>query len=270
MKWDGYGASIKTPDNPKAVIDCLAESLETIPAKGPSMRRYGETIAFHYGDRMGAWLGFDKDSGSIYIEAKGETTPRVVEALRSRFPDHAAPRLDVCEDYSGEGAFESLQALIRATKGAKVKGSYVALPDDTDEGRTWAAGVRGGVSYVRQYEPGKMKERMHLFAPTAVRVELEARPHYARDKQAAATMQPLQVWGLSAWTQRVGEALTQCPIPRFEPEIRRYTHDKTTAYIARTFRRHLVEMLANGEDLKRTFESVWQQDDHDHTKYRKH
>lgn len=29
------------------------------------------------------------------------------------------------------------------------------------------------------------------------RAELEARPHYARDKLAASSMSPLEVWGLS-------------------------------------------------------------------------
>ena len=97
--------------------------------------------------------------------------------------------------------------------------------------------------------------------PNWSRIELEARPHYARDKVAAGAMTPLQAWGLTAWTHNVGEGLTECAIPRFEPEVRRYSFDKTTAYIARTFRRHLAEMLADGEDLARTFQAVWDDDD---------
>jgi hypothetical protein len=142
-----------------------------------------------------------------------------------------------------------------------VKGGYVALPDDEQDGRTWAAGVRGGVGYIRVYEAGKHPDRVHLNRPHWTRIEGEIRPHYARDKVAAAKMQPLQVWGLTSWTHRVGEALTQCEIERFEPEVRRYSHDKTTRYIANTFRRHLAEMMADGLDVGRTFQQVWDEED---------
>ena len=80
-------------------------------------------------------------------------------------------------------------------------------------------------------------------------------------KIAAGAMQPLDVWGLDAWTHRVGEALTECPIARFEPQIRQYSYDKTTAYIARMFRRHITEMRDSGEDFYRTCEAIWTDDD---------
>ena len=164
-------------------------------------------------------------------------------------------------DYDEPGAFERLQAIVRASKGAKVKGGYVALPDDVQDGRTWAAGTRGGVGYLRVYEAGKHPDRVHLGRPNWARAELEARPHYARDKLAAASMSPLDVWGLCRWTHQVGQRLSGCEINRFEPQARQYSHDKTTLYIARTFRRHLEEMSRNGEDLMRTCRDIWDADD---------
>lgn len=260
MRFDGYGATIRGTE-PREVLGALSEALRANLSPGPSMRRYRITHRLEAENRMAAWVGIDAASGDVYVEAKGETTPAAVQALRTHFPGHSAPRIDVAEDYDQPGAFERLQALVRARKGVKVKAGYVALPDDQADGRTWAAGARGGVGYVRVYEAGKHPDRVHLGRPDWSRIELEARPHYARDKLAAACMEPLQVWGLSAWTQSVGEALTECSIPRFEPEVRRYSFDKTTAYIARTFRRHLAEMLSNGEDLARTFRAVWEEDD---------
>ncbi len=230
MRFDGYGATIRTT-TPGQILECLGSALDTLPGQGPSVRRYGTTTGFHVGPRLAAWVGLDPASGDLYVEAKGETTPQVVEALRTHFPGHSAPRLDVCEDYDQEGSFETLQALVRARKGVRVKGGYVALPDDLVDGRTWAAGKRGGVGYIRVYEAGKHPDRLHLARPNWSRIELEARPHYARDKAAASAWSPVHVWGLSAWTHSVGEAITQCVIPRFEPEVRRYSFDKTTAYI---------------------------------------
>ena len=262
MRFDGYGATIRT-EKPRLVLDCLANALNTKPSAGPAVRRFGVTTGFNVGPRLAVWMGIDPNPNTeiVYIEAKGETTPEVVEAIRRDFPLHSAPRLDVCEDYDQPGAFEALQAVIRATKGPRVSGGYVALPDDIERGRTWAAGTRGGVGYIRVYEAGKHPDRVHLGRPNWSRAELEARPHYAKDKAAAATMSPLDVWGVCRWTHQVGERLTSCPINRFEPEIRQYSHDKTTLYIARTFRRHLQEMHANGEDFARTFEDIWADDD---------
>jgi hypothetical protein len=194
------------------------------------------------------------------VEAKGETTPALVEAIRGNF-SHTVPRADVCEDVDQEGAFESLQALIRDHKGPKVKGGYVALPDDVQDGRTWAAGVRGGVTYLRLYEAGKHPDRVAMGRPNWVRPELEVRPHYARDKAAAARMTPAEMWGLSAWTQRVGEALMGTSIARFEPEVRKYSHSKTLRYLALNFRRVWEEMEANGEDIGRTLRYIREEED---------
>jgi len=260
MKWDGYGATIRTAE-PRFLVECLSDSLGVSPGAGPVVRRYGQTTGFQVGQRFAAWIGIDRASGDLYVEAKGETTPGVVNALREAYPAHSVARGDVAADYAGEGAFSSLQALVRAQKGDRVKGGYVALPDQEEDGKTWAAGVRGGTAYVRIYEPGKMRGREASFSPDAVRVELEARPHYARDKRAAATMQPIDLWGLSAWTQRVGSALIESDIPRFEPVSRKYSFDSTTRYIATAFRRHLTEMLLNGEDIVRTFQAVWEEED---------
>lgn len=260
MRFDGYGATITGPALP-FVAGVLAEALTGHIGSARPRRRYGAVLEVHASNRMAAWAGLDPASGAIYVEAKGETTPAAVEALRAAFPDHSAPRLDVCEDYDHPGAFESLQAVIRSSKGVKVKAGYVALPDDRDDGRTWAVGKRGGVAFARLYEAGKHPDRVHMGRPDWVRAELEARPHYARDKAAAAKMDPLSVWGLAAWSHNVAQALTQCPVQRFEPEIRRYSYDKTTRYIALSFRRHFEEMLANGEHIESTLRGVWKEED---------
>jgi hypothetical protein len=260
MRFDAYAATIREAEFGH-VAEAIASSVGGILCKGKPMRRYAQTLQIDTGPRMAAWVGFDAQSGAVYVEGKGETSPQLARAIRVHFPEHSCARADVCDDYDGEGAFEALQATIRATKGLRVKGGYVALPDDVQDGRTWAAGVRGGTAYIRLYEAGKHPDRVHLNRPNWVRSEGEFRPHYARDKQAASKMQPLDFWGLTAWTKSVGEALTQTPINRFEPEIRKYSYDKTSRYIFNTYRRHIEEMIANGEDLKRTAQAIWEEED---------
>lgn len=259
MKFDAYTATIKD-QKIRCVASCLSEHLQGIQAKGRPMARYSDVINIDVGNRTAAWVGVNSDSGHIFVEGKGETTPSLAEALRSNF-EHSSPRIDVAEDFNEPGAFDSLVGLVRSFKGPRVKGGYVALPDDVQDGKTWAAGVRGGVGYIRCYEAGKHPDRLHMNKPDWTRLELECRPHYARDKIAAASMSPLQIWGMSSWTKAVGEAVTHVEIPRFEADIRRYSHDKTTRYIANTFRRHFEEMFANGEHLERTIKAVWEEQD---------
>ena len=261
MKFDAYAATIRCDYSIGHVAGMLSDQLLGIVAKGKPIRRFGETVNIDVGNRTAAWVGQDSTSGNIYVEGKGETSPLLVEAIREQFPGHSAPRIDVCVDHSNPGAFELLQAVIRDNKGPRVKGGYVALPDDVEDGRTWAAGRRGGVGYLRLYEAGKHPDRLHLAMPDWVRVELECRPHYAKDKAAAALMSPAEVWGMSSWTHAVGQALTQSQLPRYEPEPREYSHDKTVMYMATKFRRCLETMLDDGLHLEATFRQIWQEND---------
>ena len=263
MRFDAYAGSIQGPDAGQ-VAHSIARDLGGIVAAGRPQRRCPHTLQVDVDGRQAAWVGFDKANDAVYFEGKGETSPDLVGSIRSAFPEHTAARLDVCEDLEGEGVFDDLVALVRAHKGDRVKGGFVALPDDPEDGRTWAAGVRGGVAYMRIYEAGKMRERRALGRPHWVRPEWELRPHGARVKRAAARMSPLEVVGLTAWTQRVSSVISGLQVPRFEPDPRLYSHDKTTAYLARTFRRHWQEMLTDHgswECIGRELQSIWNQDD---------
>lgn len=269
MRFDAYCATLNHQKF-KEVIDAISSTMGCQPCKGKPMRRFGQVVQLDDGPHMAAWIGLREDVQQIYIEGKGDTSPQLANAIRTHFPVHNVPRADVCEDIDEEGAFERLQALIRASKGPKVKAGYVALPDDVEDGRTWSAGVRGGVSYLRLYEAGKHPDRIAFNRPNWVRPELEVRPQYARDKQAAATMSPMDFWGMSAWTQRVGEAITGASINRFEPEVRKFSQDKTLRYVSLTFRRMFEEMHANGEDIGRSILQCIQEEDEFVERHKRH
>jgi hypothetical protein len=263
VRFDAYAGTIREVEF-DYVAQALSSSLGGIICKGQAKRRYGEVLDIELGGRQAAWVGWDTGNGTVYFEGKGETSPLLVKAVRTHFPGHTVARGDVCEDYDGQGVFERLVGIVRQTKGAKVWGGFVALPDDPSEGKTYAAGKRGAVAYCRIYEAGKMAERAHLGRPHWARAECETRPHTALAKRAAATMTPLQFWGLAAWSHRVGEVLANVDIPRFLPESRSYSQDKTTLYLARTFRRHWEEKmldLGDWECIGREMQSVWAEDD---------
>lgn len=266
MRFDGYAGSITAEGlTVRDVSFLLANDLGARVVPGRSLRRFGEVLRVEVAGHCAVWVGRDTGNDSIYFEGKGDTSPDLVDAVRSRFAGmHGASRADVAVDYDAEGGFELVQERVRSAKGPRVRGGYVALPDDLEEGRTWAAGKRGGVSYLRLYEAGKMPERRMLGRPNWFRLELEARPHYAADKQAAASMSPVEFWGLSSWTRQVGQAVMGVDVPRYEVPIRQYDFDKTTVYLARTFRRHFQEMksdLGDWECIGREFQAIWSADD---------
>lgn len=263
MRFDAYAGTLRGVEIQVAAA-AIAQGVGGQIKHGQARRRYGEVLDVEVGGRQAAWVGLDRGNGTAYFEGKGETTPDLVGVVRRQFPEHTAARLDVCEDFDEAGAFEQLVDLTRRHKGDRVQGAFIRLPDDPEQGRTWQAGVRGGVAMARVYEAGKMRDRLHYGRPNWVRFELEIRPHYAREKAAAAGMSPVEVCGLAAWTQRVAAVIARVPVPRFEPEARVTSRDRTTVYLARAFRRHWEEMLADHGDwvcVGREMAAVWDEDD---------
>ena len=264
MQFDAYAGSIKGPTL-EAVAETIALNLGATVDRGNARRRYGQVLDIEVDGRQAAWCGFDRGNDSIYFEGKGETSPDLVRVVRQHFPEHTVARGDVAEDFDQPGAFERLIGIVRGAKGDRVYGGFAKLSDDPDDGRTWEAGKRGGLAYLRVYEKGKQREMQHHGRPHWARLELECRPHYARDKKAAATMGPLEFWGFASWSHRVAERVAQIEVPRFEPERRTYETDRTSTYLARTFRRHFEELIARyqgdmaGPMLE--FARVWAEDD---------
>ena len=262
-RFDAYAPTLRGVSFDQ-VVHTLSRETGAGLREGSTRRRYGVVADIMVGSRLAAWVGEDRGNGCVYVEAKGDTTPELVDVIRNRWPDHSVARADSCVDFDGEGVFDYLQELAREVKGDKVKAGYVALPDDPEEGRTWAIGRRGGVAYARLYEAGKQADKAHWCRPHAVRFEVEARPHYARDKQAAAKMSPLELFGLASWSARVASIILDTQVPRFAPAVHVSTHDKTTLYLARAFRRHFAELLedlGDWECVGREIQAIWSEDD---------
>lgn len=263
MRFDAYAGNIAGPS-----LDDVAEvfryQIGATVSLGTPRRRYGQVLEVNVGGRTAVWVGRDHGNDLIYFEGKGETTPDVVEAVRASFPHHTCSRGDTCIDHDEEGAFECLHHIIKVGKGPRVYGGFARLSDDPTDGRTYEAGKRGGVAYCRLYEAGKVQDRLHFGRPNWCRTEFEIRPHYARDKVAAASMSPEQMLGFSAWTKNLGEVLLATNIPRFEPEERHTSFDKTRLYLARAFRRHWEQSKEDGQDwvcIGKEIEAIWAADD---------
>lgn len=231
--------------------------------------RYGIVLEVKDGMHPIGWVADDPANGTVYFEFKGARTPDVVQAIGSSFDPQTrnVSRADVCEDYCEPGAHARLVGLIDQHKRDNRVKSEAIIPRDGDRGQTVYWGSTQSALLLRCYEKGKQAENLHLGRPHWARVELQCRPAKSAQKHLAASLDPLAFWGFGRWTRNVAQALTGLELQRFAPPQEAPQFDRTTRYIANTFRRHFEEMLADFGDwecIGRELEAIWQHEDKKH------
>jgi hypothetical protein len=263
VKWDAYAGNVSGA-RPEEVSELLAFGVQGRSERGRPRGRYSDVFEVNDGAQSVGWVARDATLDTAYFEVKGARTPDAVVTIRRHWADsHRVSRMDSCEDYSAPGAFDELVALLDRHKDPRVKSDEIR-PRDGDRGRTIYYGSPTSRVYVRCYEAGKMRERLHFNRPDWARAEAQVRPGKAIEKTLAARVSPLEAWGFGAWTQRAAEALSQVEVPRFVRTDPPPSFDRTTLYVARTFRRHLETMLGDFGDWEcvgREFASIWRLDD---------
>jgi DNA relaxase NicK len=212
IRFDAYSATTTAAKHPE-----LMSLLAGTGGPGQTMK-HGK--GFHtFGDRIGVtndsgveWASVQWGGGQgerTMIEVKGESTPAVVEALRSAFP-HRCTRVDSCADFDVLGAFERLYGEAQVVKkDHRLKGEKQGDWDDfPEDGRTLYLGARSSTCRLRLYEKGKQPEYRHLERPNWARIELQVRP--AKEaKSAFSALSAAEVWGASTWTRELAAKVLQ-------------------------------------------------------------
>lgn len=263
MRFDAYAGNVRGA-SPAEVAELVSHAIRGTLERGRPRSRYHDVFEVRDGGEGVGWVGHDQTLDAAYFEFKGQRTPDTSGAIRKFWPGrHTVSRLDSCEDYDEAGAFERLVCILDQAKDPRVKSDEIR-PRDGDRGRTIYWGSSTSRVMVRAYEAGKMKERLHFGRPNWARAEAQIRPGKAMEKAMAAAITPLEAWGFSAWSKRAAEVLSTVDVPRFAPVCEPPTFDKTTAYLARAFRRHLGQMLEDFGDWEcvgRELQAVWAADD---------
>lgn len=263
MKWDAYAGNI-AGEKPATVAEMLSFGVKGRVERGRPRGRHHDVFEVKDGHEPVGWVAHDAQLDTAYFEIKGARTPDAVACIRRHWEmSHRVSRMDACEDYSSPGAFEQLVALLDRAKDPRVKSDEIR-PRDGDRGRTVYFGSPTSRVYVRCYEAGKMKERVHFGRPDWARAEAQVRPGKSIEKRAAAFATPLEAWGFAEWTRKAAEELSHVEVPRFAPPQNVPMFDRTTLYVSRAFRRHFEEMKADFGDwecIGREIEAVWRADD---------
>lgn len=263
MRFDAYAGNVRAV-TPEEVATMAAWSIRGRVERGRPRRRYHDVFEVKDGADLAGWVGHDSQLDAAYFEFKGGATPETAGAVRKHWPmGHTVSRVDSCEDFDEAGAYARLLRLVDQAKDPRVQ-SHEIRPRDGDRGITTYWGSPTSRVMVRAYEAGKMRDRLHYGRPNWVRLEAQVRPGKAIEKLAASQASPVDVWGFAAWSKRAVEALGAVDVPRFAAPSEPPEFERTTLYLARTYRRHLEEMLADLGDwtcVGREFASVWAKDD---------
>jgi hypothetical protein len=263
MRFDAYAGNV-SGTTAEDVATMVSWALKARVERARPRGRYSDVFEVKDGAMSLGWVARDAYLDTAYFEFKGVGTPAASSAIRKHWPEkHNVSRLDSCEDYDGAEVLDRLVCLVDECKDPRVKAKAI-VPRGSDDGATYYWGASTSRVMVRVYEAGKMKDRLHYGRPNWVRAEAQVRPGKSMEKQLAAHISPLDAWGFSGWSRRAAERLAECEVQRFTPAADAPTFDKTTLYLARQFRRHLVEMLADFGDwecLGREIEAIWTADD---------
>lgn len=262
MRFDAYAGNV-AGQSAEQVAEVIGYAMKGSVKRARPRGRYGDVFEVMDGPEAVGWVARDAYLDTAYFEFKGSRTPDTSAAIRRHWPRHTVSRVDSCEDYDDTSALGRLVGLVDDLKDPRVK-SKAIIPRSGDDGATYYWGASTSRVMVRVYEAGKMKERRHMGRPHWVRAEAQIRPGKSLEKVAAASLGPLDVWGFAGWSKRVAERLAQVEVPRFAPLADVPTFEKTTLYLARNFRRHWEELLADFGDWEcvgREIQAVWEADD---------
>lgn len=265
MKFDAYAGNV-WDGRLEQVAELVAHRTRSRVERARPRSRYGAVLELFDGAAPIGWVADDPVNGSAYFEFKGVRTPDVAAALQADLAPGSfnVSRADVCEDFDEPGAHKRLVALVDATKRDDRVESLAMTPRNGDKGETIYWGSPKSAMRVRCYEKGKQKENLHLGRPNWARLEAQVRPSKSVQKALAASLSPVAMWGFASWSKNVAEAITGLELTRYAPPQAAPEFDRTTLYLARTFQRHLREMLedfGSWECVGREIEAIWLQDE---------
>lgn len=214
MKFDWYQATVA--EDPGVLVGELMQRLapDGRIEEGPGRHNYHQSFTLKRADgNRAALILCGGPNGNPNATASGDGCEDFVTVLREGWPEHRVTRVDSCEDFTGEGAYDRLEGVCRAiTAGEGIKGRAI-VPDALEDGRTYYMGAATSDVRARLYD--KAAEVRRHVAPAVLlsipshwaRLEVQVRPR-KEWKGAVAHLAAEQVWGFSTWTGRLAvEAL---------------------------------------------------------------
>lgn len=182
------------------------------------MKNYDSAAAFVVGNETRFKINFggqNEEHGSNVL-GSGASAQSLADVVRENFPVHRVSRLDSCEDYYHDDAYDYLRKLaLKIGKEHRVQCREIVKPlKDFDDGRTLYLGSQTSAVSMRIYEKGKQLQTDSAW----VRAELQIRPQ-KEQKALMAMLDSTQVWGMSKWSHEMGVQLGKRDLQRVDANV---------------------------------------------------
>lgn len=245
MRFDWYQASIPSV-SPQVVMEAISKSdfygdWEQIRP----MKNYDAAAAFIVGNEAKFKINYGGQNEEFgpNVVGSGASAQVLADVVREHFPMHRVSRLDSCEDYYHDDAYDYLRKVaLKIGKQHRVQCREIVKPlQDSDDGRTLYLGSQTSAVSMRIYEKGKQLQTDSQW----VRAELQVRPQKDQ-KSMMAMLDPTEVWGLAKWSHEMAVQLGNRDLKRVDAQVYQPSdHDRAYRFMLKQYRRVLESMLAS-------------------------
>nr|CRY96902.1 hypothetical protein [uncultured prokaryote] len=187
------------------------------------------------------------------VKATGGDSDQISKWVRCVFAHHRVSRADVALDFSFDGSFDAIAALIEpVARQRRVSIKFLgdpaendpAYPADQRRGRTLYLGSQTSEMRIRLYEKGfeRRSAGVETIDPNHARLEVVCAPQKER-KMRAAELSPFEMIGFSKWISSAVELVCAAQ-PHLIPKVpaRETTDDERLASCVRQYGRTLREI----------------------------
>lgn len=242
-------------EDPAEIFETLAGTLgaELEAARGlngyaqsQKIKREGETLAR---------VLYGGGNGSPHVIVTGAASDDVVPVLRTAWPDHEVSRMDTAQDFSQEGGYDRVAAVMENLADAsRLTVTRLESVKNGVRSRTLYLGAPSSRIRVRLYEKGCFEQQLGNESDSDwFRLEAQIRPTGKDARQVAAYVGADEAWGMSRWTRQLASETMGLEV---EPITMRIKREPDYMRAIRSLARQYGATLSRAMDVEGSWDGV--------------
>ena len=218
------------PEDPAEVYEVLAGTLgaELVPGRG--FNGYHRSMGISRNGETLAKVAFGGPNGWPNVVTSGAATDDVEPVLRDAWDRQQVTRMDSAQDFDEEGGYDRVrEVLVELHEQSRLSKMEVESVKLGVRSRTTYLGSPTSRVRVRLYEKGMFEHQLGNTEASFgwFRLELQVRPTGEPARRQAASMDAVDAWGFSRWSQELAQSVMGLDVqqvvmqPRREPDYMR-------------------------------------------------
>lgn len=212
------------PEDPAEIYEVLAGTLgaELVPGRG--FNGYHRSMGISRDGETLAKVAFGGPNGWPNIVTSGAATDDVEPVLRSAWDRQEVTRMDSAQDFDSEGGYDRVRAvLVDLHERSRLTKMEVESTKRGVRSRTTYLGSPTSRVRVRLYEKGMFEHQLGNEDASSgwFRLELQVRPTGQEARLNAASLDAVETWGCSRWSQELAQAVMGLDVEQVTMRIKR-------------------------------------------------